>query len=191
MRGIRDIKVYWGIWSHYQIYLELCIILSYTNVPHSEPWLIQNPRHLQKPVKHVMIRHIQSPGLVRTVFQAFSRIFRYIQRCWCIFSYTHTYITKGEKLGIPCPFWKSKKLSWFWKERPWLCLLWVTFSIQNIVLTISRRKTLIFPCAARCYCFLVKCLSKCYSSISPCCKKALVVHLHLFIMFDSVLIVAA
>ena len=40
---------YWGVWSHNQTYLELCVTLAYTTVPYSE----LRQRHLQKLVKHV------------------------------------------------------------------------------------------------------------------------------------------
>ena len=43
---LRDIKGYWGtfrhywgVWSHNQKYLELCVTLAYTTMPYSESWL--------------------------------------------------------------------------------------------------------------------------------------------------------
>ena len=41
--------------------------------------------------------------------QAFTRIFNHIQGYWCIFSHTHERATSGERGGLTCPFWKSKK----------------------------------------------------------------------------------
>ena len=57
----------------------------------------------------------------------------------------------GEKGGRPALtlFWKSKKVSWFWKKDPNCVHLWAEFSIQNVVLRSSRRKSSkMFPCSA-------------------------------------------
>ena len=58
--------------------------------------------------------------------------------------------TRGEG-GRPPPAlsWKVKKVLWFWKKGPDCVHLWVKFSIQNVVLTVSRRKkSQTFPCEA-------------------------------------------
>ena len=50
-------------------------------------------------------------------------------------------VTKGggEDGGLPCPFLNIKKVPRFWKKGPDSVLLSVKFSIQNIVLRVSRR----------------------------------------------------
>ena len=57
----------------------------------------------------MMIMHIQSPGIVRTVY---SSIFKDILGYWRILMQIHK---RGD---LPCPFWKPE-VSWFWKEKPW------------------------------------------------------------------------
>ena len=69
-------------------------------------------------------------------------IFRHIQGYWYIFHHINKRATRGERGGLHYHFWKSKKVSWFWKERSWLCpSLDFIFSIQNVVLRVFRRKT--------------------------------------------------
>ena len=87
-----------------------------------------------------MIRHIQSPGIAITVFQAFSRIFRYIQGYWSIFSHTHRCTTKDERGASPALFENQKKCPDFGKKSPDCVCFWLKFPIQNIVLRVSRRK---------------------------------------------------
>ena len=54
----------------------------------------------------------------------------------------------GEEAS-PTHFWKSKKVPGFWKKGPDCIHLCVKFSIQNVVLRISRTKKFqIFPCGA-------------------------------------------
>ena len=93
-------------------------------MPYSEPRFIQNClfrayseySELEASSKacqaYKMNMHVQSPGIVRTVIQPFSRVFRYIQEYWCILSHTHRRTAR------------EKKVSLFWKERPWLCFWW-------------------------------------------------------------------
>ena len=75
----------------------------------------------------------------------------------------------GEKGGRPTLtlFWKSRKVPWFWKKDPNCVHLWAEFSIQNVVLRSSRKKSSkMFPCSALFtffvffLCFLTKSLSK-------------------------------
>ena len=95
---------YWGVRRHYQTYSELCITLAYTTVPYLEPWLIQNPSHLQKSVKHVRYDHANSGpqhsqnSLFRQ-FQGYLGIFRDIDAYSAPLSGT-----KGEMGRLPCLF---------------------------------------------------------------------------------------
>ena len=59
-----------------------------------------------------MVSHIQSLGIAITVFQAFSRIFRYIQGYWSIFSHTHRRPLRMRGRP-PLPFLKIKKSVFF------------------------------------------------------------------------------
>ena len=54
-----------------------------------------------------MIRHMQSPGKVRTVY---SRIFRHVQG-YDAYSATFTGVHLGGERRPPLPFFKSKKVS--------------------------------------------------------------------------------
>ena len=116
---------YLGVWSQNQTYAELCVILAYTTVQYPELWLIYNPRYLQKSVNHVRWPCIfRALALSEQFIQAFSRIFRHIQGYWCIFSHIYRHATRGERGGLPWPFWKSidwKSMifqkPWFLKER--------------------------------------------------------------------------
>ena len=57
---------------------------------------------------------------------------------------------RGERGGLPSPFFENrKKCPDFWKKGPDCVYLWVKFSIQNVVLRVSRRKnSKMFPCGA-------------------------------------------
>ena len=127
-----------------------------------------------------MIRHIQSPGIVRTVYSGiFSKIFR-DTRDIEVYIATLT----GMQLGIKvqCPFPKIEKKPWFWKKYPDRVHLWVKFSIQNVILRVSRRKKC-FP-GGTFFLFLTKYLSTCPSSTKPSLHwTILVVCLHLDILF--------
>ena len=83
---------------------------------YSEPWHSQNSlfRHFQKYLD--IYRDIDAYSATLTDAQL-----QWRGGYWCIFSHTHRRSTPGERRGIHCPFWKSKKVSWFWRERPWLC----------------------------------------------------------------------
>ena len=81
--------------------------------------------------------------------QAFSRIFRHIQRYLCIFSHTHRRSNRGKRGGRPCAFSKSKKCPNFGKKSADSLDLWVKLSMQHVVLRVFRRKNSnMFPCAA-------------------------------------------
>ena len=80
--------------------------------------------------------YIQSPCIVRTVY---SRIFWDIQGYWCIFSRTLRRATKEEGEVSHTLFENQKKCRDFWKKGSDCAHLWVKFSIQNVVLRVSRR----------------------------------------------------
>ena len=125
-----------------------------------------------------MIGHSQSLGIVTT---GYSRIFKDIQEYWCIFSQTHR-AQLGEEGKPPLPFFENRRkcLEFGLKKKSRDCVhLWVKFSIQNIVLTVPRRKnSQIFPCEVF-FLVLTKCLSKYPSSTNlpfpekkNCCASA-------------------
>ena len=84
---LRDIEGYCGIfrhyrgvWSHDQKYAELCVIHACTTVKQSEPWLVQNPRHLQNPLEHIRgSRILRALAQSKQFIEVFSRIFWHIQ----------------------------------------------------------------------------------------------------------------
>ena len=107
---LRDIKTYsgifshyWGILSHIQKYLELNVTLGFATVPYSE---LETSSKACRTCK--MTRHIQSPGITRTLcnhFQGYSVIFRDID-----VYYSSTLIgVQLEGGASPAVFWKSKK----------------------------------------------------------------------------------
>ena len=63
---------------------------------------------------------------------------------------SHLKLHRGERGDLSWPYWKSKKVSWFWKERSWLLPsldLWVKFFMYIVVLRVSREKSSkMFPC---------------------------------------------
>ena len=131
-----------------------------------------------------MIRHIQSSGIVRTVYsniiediQGYSgylEIFRDIGA----YSVTLTGVQIGESdgysviltgvplegsgRGLPCPFLKIKKKYFdFGKKVPDCVHLWVKFSIQNVV---GEKSLRCFPAGPFLIVFLAKFLLNCPSS---------------------------
>ena len=70
--------------------------------------------------------------------------------------------------GLPCRFSKIEEIALILEKKSHDCVhLWVKFSIENIVLRVSRRKnSKIFPCGAF-FVLLMKCLSKCPNSAKP------------------------
>ena len=112
-----------------------------------------------------MIMHIQSHGIVRTVC---SSIFKDIQRySGNSYSVTLTCATRGREEASSTLFENGKKCPDFGKKglncvHLWVNYLWVEFSIQNVVLRLSKGK-----CSKKFLVFLMKCLSKCSTSTSP------------------------
>ena len=97
-----------------------------------------------------MIRHIQSPGIVRTVYssiskdiQAYSGTLMYIQ------PHSQVHNLGGER-SLPSTFFKIEKSDLILdKKGPSHVHLWVKFSIQSLVLRLFRRKnSKMFPCGA-------------------------------------------
>ena len=101
-----------------------------------------------------MIMHIQSPGIVRTVYSS-------IQGHWYIICHTHRRATKEERGGVSCSFWELKKVSWFGKKRPGLRPSLVKCSIQSVYFTvyIKQKSPKCFPVGSLFYVSLTKCLS--------------------------------
>ena len=78
--------------------------------------------------------------------QAFLRIFRDIQRCWCILSLAHRHATCGQggwrERKSPLPFLKMKNSVLILRQRGFdFVHFWLKFSIQNAVLIVSGRET--------------------------------------------------
>ena len=89
--------------SHIETYSELCATLAYTTEPYSEPELSSKVWLTCK-----MIRHIQRPGIVRTLCKHFQRClgtFRDIDTYWFPF----TGVELVEEVSFPYPFLKIKK----------------------------------------------------------------------------------
>ena len=118
---------------HIKTYSDICLILAYITV-----------------AEHIALA--QSEKFI----QAFSRILRNIQGYWCILIHTHWQATKGREggRGLPYPFLKISKMLWFWEKGPDCVHLWIKFSIQNVVLRVSRRKNSnMLPCRTFFSCF--------------------------------------
>ena len=114
--------------------------------------------------------------------QAFSRVFRHIHGYWYKFSHTHKHASRRERGGLPALFWKPKKCPDFGKEGPDCTHLWVRFSIQNVVLRVSRRKhSKIFSCRASFSCVFDEMFIEVpyfHKVPSSCPESRLVAHLH-------------
>ena len=126
------------------------------------------------PVEHVRLSCIfRALAWLEQFIQAFSIIFRHIQGYWCIFSHTHRRATRvgmgwgvgwgGGSGRLPLIFLKIEKMCPdFWKKGPDCVHLWIKFSIQNVVLRASRRKsTKLFPVGSLFLLFSKKSLFKC------------------------------
>ena len=114
------VEAYLAIFRHIQNYVNPCIY----NFGLLKTLLHLEPKAATKACWTCeMIRHIQSPRLSEQFIQSFSTVLRDIQEYWCIFSHTHRCAIRGRVSwsGLPQPFWKSKKVPWFWIKRPWLC----------------------------------------------------------------------
>ena len=85
----------------------------------------------------------------------------------------HIQHTKDAQLGrrwesFPALFKIRKKCSNFGKKGPDCVYHWVKFSVENVVLRVSRIKTpKCFPAGPLFLVFFTKCLSKCTSSTMP------------------------
>ena len=130
------------------MYSGLCVYIAHTIVPYSEHWLIQNSRHLQKPIMMIMYDD-----------HAYSEL-RYSQRS--LFKHFQGYLGmfRGILMRIqprsqPCNqrgdgrptllFSKSKKSPDFGNKV--LDYVHLNFLIQNVVLRVSRRNaSKMFPC---------------------------------------------
>ena len=68
------------------------------------------------------------------LIQAFSRLIRDIQGCWCIFSHIYRHPTREEAKPPLLYFLKSEKDGLILEKKGPECVhLWVKFSIQNVV----------------------------------------------------------
>ena len=116
---LRRIKAYWGIFKHYwgisERFRTLCKPCIYNCA------ILRTQAHLKPEVSSKvcktckMIRHIRSPGTVRTFYSSLFKgmIFRDIN----LYSATLRCSTK-EKGGSLCrSFLKIKKSAWFWKKK--------------------------------------------------------------------------
>ena len=94
-----------------------------------------------------MIRHIRSPGTVRTFYSSSFKgmIFRDIN----LYSATLRCSTKEKGEASAALFWKSKKVPDFGKKNTDSIYCWVKFSIQNAVLRVwekTQKGFQFFPC---------------------------------------------
>ena len=151
---------YCSIWSHNQTFGTLCNPCIYNNAifrtqAYSEPWHSQDSLFTE----------------------AFLRIFRDIQRCWCILSLAHRHATSGQggwrERKSPLPFLKMKNSVLILRQRGFdFVHFWLKFSIQNAVLIVSGRETpKCFPFGPHFLLLLTKCLLKCLSSTPPTALK--------------------
>ena len=135
-------QIYWGTLRHTEVYSDI-----------SEAyWAIF--RHIQNSeLVRVQLCHIHNPGILYLEPEGSylepchcqKSLFKYFQRYLGTFrdidAYSSTIIDvqlgNGVENASLALFWKSKKLYWFW----------IKFSIQNVVLLPSRRKSSeMFPC---------------------------------------------
>ena len=68
--GLWGIRHYCGTLSHIRTYSELCITLAYTTVPYSETSIFRTQDSSKTYQTCRMSRHIQNPGIVRTVYSS-------------------------------------------------------------------------------------------------------------------------
>ena len=82
----------------------------------------------------------------------------FINHFFCIWSIKSDAQLEVKGGGLSCPFLKIEKCGLILKKKgPDSVYLWVKFSIQNLVLRVSRRKnSKCFPCWVFCSCFLTK-----------------------------------
>ena len=148
-----------------ETYLELCVTLACTTVSYSEYKASSKACGTCK-VKWSCIFKVLAQTEQFT--QAFSRIFRHIQGYWSIFSHTHRRATRGRGGGEgrpPLVLLEIEKCPDSWKKDTDWVHLEVKFSIQNVVLRVSTRKTpKCSPTEPLFLVFLMKSLRKCPSS---------------------------
>ena len=118
---------------------------------------------------HIQACHIENPGLFITwgIFKT-RRTCKMIMGYWCIFSHTYRCAHRREREGLPCLFRNWKKCPDFGKKSPNFVHLLVKYSIENVVLRISRRNvSKMFPCRVSFSCVFDKKLSNYPSSLNP------------------------
>ena len=146
---------YWGLLSH--------------NWPYSKLWVnpcvyhsaIFRTTHLELEASlkvcqtSKLIKHIRALAWSMQFIQAFSRIFRDMQRHWYIFIYTHN--NRGKGKASSSFFENRKKCGGFGNKCP-----------MSIDFMVSRRKTTKYFLVGPFFLvFLTKCLLKCPSSMKP------------------------
>ena len=127
-KTLRDIQAYSGIiqayWALFR-HIQNCLwLLHYL-------WLcrIQNPGTLPKASSKTCQTYMIRSSILRVLpwskqfLQVFSRIFRFIQGYWFIFSHTHKHATRREcEGGFHWPNLKNVKSTWIIRKKPWLFL---------------------------------------------------------------------
>ena len=89
--------------------------------------------------------HVQSPGIVKKSIPTF------VNDIYAdVYSVTHhRCATKGKRRGLSCYFSNREKCPDFRKKDPDCVHVWVKFSIQNVVLTVSSAQfSKMFPCVS-------------------------------------------
>ena len=97
------IETYWAIFRTLRNHC-ICSRAIFTTLAHLEHKAFSKACWTYK-----MIKHIQRPGMVRTVYSVFSRIFKNIQGYWCIFDHIHRCATREEAKGLLCSFLEIEK----------------------------------------------------------------------------------
>ena len=122
---LRDIKSFWGIFrhyqgilSHFQAYSEFCVNLSIYNCS-----IFWTYAHLESETSSKtcrtckMIRHIQNPGIIKTLFKHFKR-YLWIFGDIDVHSGTIRRATRREGGGLPWFFLRIKKHPILEKKAP-------------------------------------------------------------------------
>ena len=168
---LRHIEAYSGIDAHWVIFRHIrnyCVTLEYMTaifktLAHLEPQASSKACQTCK-----MVRHIQSPD-IEWLIQAFSRLIRDIQGCWCIFSHIYRHPTREEAKPPLLYFLKFEKDALILEKKGLDCVhLWVKFSIQNVVQEyLGEKASKMFSAEPFFVVLLMKCLLKCSSSMKP------------------------
>ena len=91
------------------------------------------------------------------LIQAFSRLIRDIQGCWCIFSHIYRHPTREEAKPPLLYFLKFEKDALILEKKGLDCVhLWVKFSIQNVVSRVGEKTLKCFPAGLLFLVFLKK-----------------------------------